>query len=147
MAPCCFWASSKLTAVSLCSTTLSQAQLSIVACLLNPTLHILSPQVYELSEVALDFLTRQFRLYDDDVDGLLTWQQLERMYSTVPPNIWQVRNRRETRDRSGKTGRGGALCCLRETVGAQVHYSALHTCLTPPLLVTKVALSACCASG
>lgn len=109
MAPCCFWASSKSPAVSLCTTTLSQAQLSIVPCLHNPILRILSPQVYELSEVALDFLTRQFRLYDDDVDGLLTWQQLERMYSTVPPNIWQVRNRRETRDRSGKTGRGGCF--------------------------------------
>eukprot|EP00798_Chlamydomonas_sp_ICE-L_P004285 gene4285-14395_t len=45
-------------------------------------------QVYELSQVALDFLSSQFSMYDEDADGLISWQQLESMFSTIPPPIW-----------------------------------------------------------
>ncbi|KAG1666031.1 hypothetical protein FOA52_006905 [Chlamydomonas sp. UWO 241] len=44
--------------------------------------------VYELSDTAVDFLSRQFAAYDEDSDGLLTFYQMERMYSTVPPPMW-----------------------------------------------------------
>ncbi|GFH29584.1 uncharacterized protein HaLaN_28269, partial [Haematococcus lacustris] len=34
-------------------------------------------QVWELSEAGRDFLRHQFALYDEDGDGLLSWQQLD----------------------------------------------------------------------
>ncbi|KAJ9519229.1 hypothetical protein QJQ45_017887 [Haematococcus lacustris] len=46
-------------------------------------------QVWELSEAGRDFLRHQFALYDEDGDGLLSWQQLDAMYSTLPPPVWQ----------------------------------------------------------
>ena len=47
-------------------------------------------QVYELSDLAEDFLRAQFCAYDQDGDGLLSWQQLDAMFSTIPPPMWQV---------------------------------------------------------
>uniref|UniRef100_A0A7R9VF32 EF-hand domain-containing protein n=1 Tax=Chlamydomonas euryale TaxID=1486919 RepID=A0A7R9VF32_9CHLO len=43
---------------------------------------------YELSGGAVEFLRRAFAAADEDGDGLLTWHQLERMYSTIPPPMW-----------------------------------------------------------
>jgi len=46
-------------------------------------------QVYELSEVAVGFVSRLFQQHDDDGDGLLTWAQQEALFQTVPPPVWQ----------------------------------------------------------
>ncbi|KAF5841406.1 EF hand associated-domain-containing protein [Dunaliella salina] len=46
-------------------------------------------QVYELSDVAEEFLRTQFSTYDLDGDGLISWQQLDSMFSTIPPPMWQ----------------------------------------------------------
>mmetsp|Transcript_28820 Transcript_28820/g.74374 ORF Transcript_28820/g.74374 Transcript_28820/m.74374 type:complete len:1156 (+) Transcript_28820:366-3833(+) len=48
-----------------------------------------SKQVYELSDVAEEFLRAQFSTYDLDGDGLISWQQLDAMFSTIPPPMWQ----------------------------------------------------------
>ncbi len=45
--------------------------------------------MYELSDVAVEFLTYQFFLYGSD--GLVTWSQLQDMYGTIPPPVWQVK--------------------------------------------------------
>jgi hypothetical protein len=47
--------------------------------------------VYELSELAEEFLRAQFLAYDVDGDGMLTWQQLDAMWYTIPPPMWQVK--------------------------------------------------------
>ena len=47
-------------------------------------------QVYELSEAAEEFLKAQFAAHDQDGDFLLTWQELDAMFSTAPPPVWQV---------------------------------------------------------
>lgn len=54
------------------------------------TLEFERSQVWELSEAAVAFLARAFAAYDDDGDGLLSWQQLDAMFSTIPPPVWQV---------------------------------------------------------
>jgi len=46
-------------------------------------------QVWELSDTAAEFLARTFAAYDDDGDGLVSWQQLDAMFSTIPPPVWQ----------------------------------------------------------
>ncbi len=61
---------------------------------LNSLLHCLclcaGVQVYELSELAERFLHACFCSHDVDGDGLITWQQLDAMFSTIPPPMWQV---------------------------------------------------------
>jgi hypothetical protein len=44
--------------------------------------------VYELSDVAIEFLTHQFFRFGSD--SLVTWTQLQDMYGTIPPPVWQV---------------------------------------------------------
>ena len=45
-------------------------------------------QVYELSDIAIEFLTHLFFRFGSD--GLVTWSQLQDMYGTIPPPVWQV---------------------------------------------------------
>ncbi len=45
-------------------------------------------QVYELSDVAVEFLTNQFYRYGSD--GMLTATQQLEMFGTIPPPVWQV---------------------------------------------------------
>ncbi len=50
-------------------------------------------QVLELSETAQLFLEQQFTLYDARGEGMLSWEQLQGLFSTAPslPTEWQVR--------------------------------------------------------
>ncbi len=50
-------------------------------------------QVWELSDTALDFFVRKFRSVDEDGDQVISWQQLDALFSTIPPEPvapWQV---------------------------------------------------------
>lgn len=59
---------------------------------LNPLPVLSWSQVYELSDQGEEFLRQQFSAYDLDGDGLLSWQQLDDLFSTIPPPVWQVRH-------------------------------------------------------
>ena len=68
----------------------------------------LSPQkVLELSDTAVGFLQQQFLLYDSRDENMLSWEQLQGLFSTAPclPTEWQVRGRRGGGE--GRGGRGG----------------------------------------
>ncbi|KXZ41088.1 hypothetical protein GPECTOR_823g54 [Gonium pectorale] len=54
--------------------------------------HLPPDQVLELSEDALGFLRQQFTLYDARDEGMLSWEQLQGLFSTAPclPTEWQV---------------------------------------------------------
>lgn len=45
--------------------------------------------VYELSEAAVEFLGRSFLRQDEDGDGLLSSNELDAVFSTLPPPFWQ----------------------------------------------------------
>jgi Ras family protein T1 len=51
-----------------------------------------SDQVYELSETAVEFLGQYFLRQDEDGDGLLTPNELEAVFATIPPPLWQGPN-------------------------------------------------------
>ncbi|EFJ45963.1 hypothetical protein VOLCADRAFT_118238, partial [Volvox carteri f. nagariensis] len=53
--------------------------------------HLPPDQVLELSDIAVTFLRQQFTLYDARDEGMLSWEQLQGLFSTAPslPTEWQ----------------------------------------------------------
>lgn len=55
---------------------------------LHPSMPIPSDGSVELSPVGYQFFTELFSKYDKDKDGVLSWNELEDLFSTAPENPW-----------------------------------------------------------
>ncbi|KAG2484520.1 hypothetical protein HYH03_016660 [Edaphochlamys debaryana] len=116
--------------------------------LLNQVNVALPPtEVLELSDAALGFLEQQFYLYDARDEGLLSWEQLQGLFSTAPslPTEWQ----NERVNRLMVCGTYGAVhslegflarwryCALTDPRAALAHLLYLGYEGLPPELLTR----------